>query len=72
LYVSLLADFTVFVLSDYKPSFGWSWGLKSGQGLAVSIGLPMYIPVWINMPSYERRTDKPVLPMPKILFTFEF
>ena len=55
-----------------EPSFGWSWGLKSGQGLAVSIGLPMYIPVWINMPRWERRTDKPVLPMPKISFTFEF
>ena len=49
-----------------EPSFGWSWGLESGQGLSAGIGLPMYVPFG------DRRTDMSVLPMPKLSFTFEF
>ena len=49
-----------------EPSVGWSWGLKSGHGLTLGIGAPMYMPVGVS------RTDKKVIPMPKISFGFEF
>lgn len=49
-----------------EPSAGWSWGLKSGNGLTLGLGAALYMPVG------ESRTDKKVLPMPKLSFGFEF
>jgi hypothetical protein len=49
-----------------EPSLGWSWGLKSGKGLTLGLGAALYLPVG------ESRTDKKVLPMPKLSFGFEF
>ena len=49
-----------------EPSTGWSWGLKSGNGLTLGLGAALYIPVGESM------TDQKVLPMPKLSFGFEF
>ena len=49
-----------------EPSTGWSWGLKSGNGLTLGLGAALYIPVGESM------TDRKVLPMPKLSFGFEF
>ncbi|MBR0532079.1 MAG: hypothetical protein IJJ96_05670 [Bacteroidales bacterium] len=49
-----------------EPSTGWSWGLKSGNGLTLGLGAALYIPV------SESMTDQKVLPMPKLSFGFEF
>ena len=49
-----------------EPNFGWSWGLKSGHGLELSLGATLLAPVG------ESRTDKKVLAMPKISFGFSF
>lgn len=49
-----------------EPNVGWSWGLKSGKGLSLGLGASLFLPVG------EARTDKKVLPMPKISFAFEF
>lgn len=49
-----------------EPNVGWSWGLKSGNGLTLALGCPFYFPVGAS------RTDSKVLPLPKLTFTFEF
>ena len=40
--------------------------MKSGNGLTLGLGAALYMPVG------ESRTDKKVLPMPKLSFGFEF
>lgn len=49
-----------------EPSFSWSWGLKSGNGLSLGLGFVGIFPVG------ESRTSRTVLPLPKLSFGFEF
>ena len=49
-----------------EPNVGWSWGLKSGKGLTLALGSTLYFPVGAS------RTDRKVLPLPKLTFSFEF
>lgn len=49
-----------------EPGVGWTWGLNSGQGLSVSLGIPVLFPVGNNY------GHKKVYTAPHILFTFEF
>ena len=49
-----------------EPNIGWSWSLNSGNGLYLGLGASLIFPLG------ESRTEKTVLPMPKISFAFEF
>lgn len=49
-----------------EPNIGWSWQLKSGYGLSINLGVSMIVPTG------NSRTNKKVLPMPKLSFGFEF
>lgn len=49
-----------------EPTVGWCWGLKNGCGFSLGLGLTMIAPLG------ESRTDKKVLPLPKLAIGFEF
>lgn len=49
-----------------EPNIGWSWYFNSGYGLYLGLGASLIFPLG------ESRTEKTVLPMPKISFAFEF
>ena len=49
-----------------EPNVGWSWGLRSGHGLTISLGGKVIAPLG------DKRTDQKALFMPKISFGFEF
>ncbi len=49
-----------------EPNIGWSWCFNSGNGLYLGLGASLIFPLG------ESRTEKTVLPMPKISFAFEF
>lgn len=49
-----------------EPNFGWSWALRSGHGLELGLGASLIAPVG------EYRSDKKILPLPKISFGFNF
>ena len=49
-----------------EPNIGWSWCFNSGYGLYLGLGASLIFPLG------ESRTEKTVLPMPKITFGFEF
>ncbi|MDE5890433.1 MAG: hypothetical protein K2H10_05385 [Bacteroidales bacterium] len=49
-----------------EPNIGWSWLLGSRRGLNLGLGAAIIIPAG------DSRTDRKVLPMPKIFFGFEF
>ena len=57
-------DFKFSVAATVEPVFGWSWGLKSGKGLLLSISSPLFI-------SGDRYSTT-VQMMPKLSFGFEF
>lgn len=50
----------------FEPNFGWSWTLKSGHGLELGLGATLIAPVG------DYRSDKKILPLPKISFGFSF
>ena len=49
-----------------EPNVGWSWGLRSGHGLTISLGGKVIAPLG------DKRTDQKTLFMPKLSFGFEF
>ena len=49
-----------------EPNFGWSWGLKSGHGLELGLGATLIAPVG------DYRSDRKILPLPKISFGVSF
>lgn len=49
-----------------EPDVAWSWGLKSGNALTLGLGCTLLVPVG------STRTDRKILPLPKISFAFEF
>ncbi len=50
----------------FEPNAGWSWRLKSGNGLCLGLGASMILPLG------NSRTSRKILPLPKISFGFEF
>ena len=49
-----------------EPSFSWSWGMRNGKGLTLGLGMTNIFPIG------DSRTDKKILPLPKISFEFVF
>ena len=53
---------------EIEPSIGWSWGLKSGNGLLLRLGIDM-----INAPvALTENSSLPLTLLPKLSFSFEF
>lgn len=53
---------------ELEPSIGWSWGTKSGYGLALCLGLDI-ITVPVN---FTESSSLPFTALPKLNFAFEF
>jgi len=49
-----------------EPNIGWSWLLNTGKGLSIGLGTSIIVSIG------DARTDRKVLPLPKISFGFEF